>query len=458
MNTIDRRDFLKSSALGASTPIVAALSEDAKQSASGERIGVGLIGCGGMGQMNLTDFQRNSEVAMLAVCDVFRPNAERARQLAGGQAQIYGDYRRLLDRKDIQAVIIATPDHWHPLMTVDACNAGKDVYVEKPISYCIREGRLMVEAARRNHRIVQVGIQQRSGSHFQRTIQAVREGRIGTVHYAQCWNHYQSSPSGAGNPADADPPADLDWDLWLGPAPKVPYNPARRNFRLFFDYAGGQLTDWGTHLIDIVLWAMDAKAPLSATASGGKLFMKDCRDTPDTLEVIYEFPGFLLRYSTLQHSSYGHNGDPGAKPFGSYGILLQGTLGTLFVDRAGYQIIPQMTGHSEKISQSFREAFDDLSGMGMYYTSAAEAERGTTSLQHFPHVRNFLDCLKSRELPRGDIEIGHRSTCTCHLGNIAFKTGEKILWDGEAEKITNSAAANSLLTRQYRAPWQLPGL
>ncbi len=458
MNMIDRRDFLKSSALGASAPVVATLSEDPQSSPSGERIGVGLIGCGGMGQMNLTDFQRNAEVAILAVCDVFRPNAERARQLAGEQAQIHGDYRGVLDRKDIQAVIIATPDHWHPLMTVDACNAGKDVYVEKPVSYCVREGRLMVEAARRNRRIVQVGIQQRSGSHFQRAVHAVREGRIGTVHYAQCWNHYQSSPAGVGNPADADPPAGLDWDSWLGPAPKVPYNPVRRNFRLFFDYAGGQLTDWGTHLIDIVLWAMDAKAPLSAAASGGKLFLTDCRDTPDTLEVIYEFPGFLLRYSTLQHNSYGHNGDPGAKPFGSYGILLQGTLGTLFVDRAGYQIIPQMTGHSEKISQSFREAFDDLSGMGMYYTSAAEGERGTTSLQHFPHVRNFLDCVKSRELPRGDIEIGHRSTSTCHLGNIALKTGEKILWDGEAEKITNSTRANALLTRKYRAPWQLPGL
>src|SRR5512135_307898 len=214
MNTIDRRDFLKSSALGASAPVVAALSEEAKQSASGERIGVGLIGCGGMGQMNFVDFQRNPEVAILAVCDVFRPNAERARQLTANQAQIYGDYRQVLERNDVQAVIIATPDHWHPLMAVDACNAGKDVYVEKPVSYCIREGRLMVEAARRNRRIVQVGIQQRSGSHFRRAVQAVREGRIGTVHYAQCWNHYQSSPSGIGNPADADPPSGLDWDFW----------------------------------------------------------------------------------------------------------------------------------------------------------------------------------------------------------------------------------------------------
>jgi len=266
MDNMDRRDFLKGSAWGAAAPVMTALSENVQQVAPADRIGVGVIGCGGMGQMNLVDFQRNPEVEIAAVCDVFQPNAERARQQAGGKAQIYGDYRRVLDRKDIQAVIIATPDHWHPLMTVDACNAGKDVYVEKPVSYCIREGRLMVEAARRNRRIVQVGIQQRSGTHFQRAVKAVQEGRIGTVHYTQCWNHYQSSPSGVGNPPDADPPANLDWDSWLGPAPKVPYNPARRNFRIFFDYAGGQLTDWGTHLIDIVLWAMNAKAPLRGRA------------------------------------------------------------------------------------------------------------------------------------------------------------------------------------------------
>ena len=158
------------------------------------------------------------------------------------------------------------------------------------------------------------------------------------------------------------------------------------------------------------------------------------------------------------HNSYGHNGNPGTKPFGSYGILLLGTRGTLFIDRAGYEIIPQMTGHSEKISQSFREAFDDLTGSGMYFSSEMGGERGTTSLQHMPHVRNFLDCMKSRQLPIGDIEIGHRSTVPCHLGNIACRTGEKILWDAKAERITNNAKANAMLTRKYREPWKLVGM
>ena len=455
---MDRRDFIQTSMAGLAAPSLNTLAQQSKPVAPNDRIGVGVIGCGGMGRMDLADFKRAPEVEIVAVCDVFRPNAEQARQQAEGKPRVYGDYRRVLEQKDIQAVIVATPDHWHPLITVEACNAGLDVYVEKPISHNIREGRLMVEAARRNRRIVQVGIQQRSGTHFQRAVQAVQEGRIGKVHLAQCWNHYCAPPEGMGFPPDSDPPPGMDWDMWLGPAPKVPFNPARRNFRIYWDYAGGELTNWGVHLIDIVHWATQVDTPLSVVSSGGKYYMKDCRQCPDTQEALFEYPGFLLQYSTTLHNSYGHNGNPGTKPFGSYGILLLGTKGTLFIDRAGYEIIPQMTGHSEKISQSFREAFDDLTGSGMYFTSEIGGERGTTSLQHMPHVGNFLDCMKSRQLPIGDIEIGHRSTIPCHLGNIAYLTGEKILWDAKAERITNSAKANAMLTRKYREPWKLDGM
>ena len=316
----------------------------------------------------------------------------------------------------------------------------------------------MVEAARRHKRVVQVGLQQRSGSHFQRAIRAVHDGRIGQVHYAQCWNHNRASPAGLGFPADTEPPPDLDWDFWLGPAPKVPYNRARRSFRLFWDYAGGELTNWCVHLIDIVHWALQLDAPLSVASSGGKYFVKDCRDCPDTQEVVWEYPDCLMQYTTLQHSSFGHDGQSGARPFGSYGILLQGTLGTLFIDRGGYEIIPQMRSNAEKGAQSFREAYDDLSGLGYYYTAETQAERATTSLQHMPHVRNFLDCVKSRELPAADIEIGHRSTVPCHLGNIAYRTGRKLLWDAGAERFTNDGEANALLTREYRVPWRLEGM
>ncbi|HET8547495.1 MAG TPA: Gfo/Idh/MocA family oxidoreductase [Bryobacteraceae bacterium] len=424
-----------------------------------DRIRVGVIGCGGMGRMDLADFRRQPDVDIAAVCDVFQPNTERAREAAGGKAEAYSDFRRVLDRRDIDAVVIATPDHWHALMTVLACDAGKDVYVEKPVSHNVREGRLMVDAARRNRRIVQIGLQQRSGSHFQRAVRAVQEGRIGRVHFAQCWNHTGAAdPKGMGFPKDTAPPADLDWDMWLGPAPKTPYNPARRNFRVWWDYAGGELTNWCVHLIDIVHWATGLDRPLTVASSGGKYHIRDCRECPDTQEVIWEYPELLVRYSTMVHNSFGPNGDPGNKPFGSYGIMLQGTDGTLIIDRAGYQITPQMKGHAEPVSQAWREAFDDLTGIGMYYTSTATAERGTTSVQHMPHVRNFVDCMKSRQTPAADIETGHRSTAACLIGNIALQTGQKLQWNAQRERFTNNDAANERLWRRYRRPWQLPGL
>jgi predicted dehydrogenase len=449
-----RRTFLETTALSAA-PL-----QQARPSAN-DRIGVAVVGCGGMGRVDLADFQRQPEVDIVAVCDVFRPNAEAAAKTTGNKAEVYADYRRILERKDVDVVVVATPDHWHPLITVQACDAGKDVYVEKPISHNVREGRLMVEAARRNKRVAGVGIQQRSGAHFQRAVEAVQQGRIGKVHFAQCWNHnYSPSTAGMGFPPDADPPADLNWDLWLGPAPKIPYNPARRNFRAFWDYAGGELTNWCVHLIDVVHWAMQVDAPLSVTSTGGKWYYNDCRDAADTQEVIWEYPGHLLvRYSTMVHNSYGPNGQAGNKSFGSYGVILQGTKGTLFIDRAGYEIIPQMEMHSERISQGWSEGYDDLIGMGQYFTAQTAGERGATSLQHKPHVRNYIDCVKSREKPAGDIEIGHRSTTTCLLGNIALRTGEKLQWDATTEKFTNgSAAANAMLTREYRSPWTLPGL
>lgn len=456
---MDRRQFIKKTSVLGTTAGIASFGSQAKVLASSDRVGIGLIGCGGMGRMNLADFMKNPEVDVVAVCDVFQSNLEKALAVTQGKARAYNDYRRVLENKEIHAVIVATPDHWHPLITVDACNAGKDVYVEKPVSNCVREGRLMVEAARRNNRVVQVGLQQRSGTHFQRAVRIIQESQLGKIHYVQCWNHEYSAPEGMGNPADSAPPEGLDWDFWLGPAPKVPFNKSRfgGTFRWFFDYGGGKLADWGSHLINIVHWAMKVEAPLSATSSGGKFHLTDNRDTPDTQEVIYEYPGFLLHYSVLHHNTYGHNGNLGAKPFGSYGILFHGNLGTLFIDRAGYEVSPQSEMNTEPVGTLLRDV-DDLTGTSLYYTSKLTPSRGTTSVQHLPHVRNFLDCLKTRQLPNADIEVGHWTTSACHLGNISLRVGQKILWDAKTEKVTNHSKANEMVTRKYRAPWNLPGL
>ncbi len=424
-----------------------------------DRIGVGVIGCGSMGRVNLSDFQQ-AGADIVAVCDVYRTNLDRAHELTGRKARLYTDYRKLLEDPAVQAVVIATPEHWHALMCVDACAAGKDVYVEKPVSHCIREGRLMVEAARRHNRVVQVGLQQRSGTHFQRAVRVVQEGHIGKVHYVQTWYHSHTGPEGFGNPPDTPPPAGLDWDSWLGPAPVRTFNPNRfiGRWRYFWDYGGGELVDWGVHLVDIVHWAMQASAPHSATASGGRYHITDNTDTPDTLTAEYEYPGFVLSWSALFHNSYGRNGDPGWRPYGSYGIQFHGTQGTLFVDRAGYEIVPQCRTETEARRESYRETHDDATGLGMYFTGVAAPERGTTSRQHLPHVRNFLECVKSRQRPIADIEAGHLATAACHLGNIAFRVGAKLSYDAAAEQVTNHPEANGMVTREYRRPWQLKGL
>jgi len=457
---MNRRDLFKSAALAGAL----AQARGAPAPLANDRIGIGVVGCGGMGRMDLADFQKQPEAEIVALCDVYQTNLQEALQLTDGKARTYSDFRKLLDDRRVDAVVVATPDHWHPLIAVAACDAGKDVYVEKPISNVVREGRLMVEAARRTKRIVQVGLQQRSGSHFQRVAEIVRSGDLGEIHYVQTWIHETSPPEGIGTPPDSEPPADLDYDFWLGPAPKVPFNSARflGNWRSFSAYGGGRITDWGVHLVDIVHMAMGVDAPRAVTASGGKLYLHDRRDTPDTHEVTWEYPGFLLHYTCILHNSYGHNGDPGHKPFGSYGIQFHGTRGTLFVDRAGYRVAPQMKSHTEPGGISSRAAYDDLTGVSMYYDLEGVAGRGTTSVQHVPHVQNFLKCVKARELPVADIEIGHRSTTACHLGNIALRVDQKLHWDSQQERfIGNDPAvksANKMLTRPYRAPWKLEGM
>jgi predicted dehydrogenase len=344
-------------------------------------------------------------------------------------------------------VVIATPEHWHALMTIDACDAGKDVYVEKPASHHIRDGRLMVEAARRKDRVVQVGSQQRSGAHFQRVVKYIQEGRLGDIHYASCWYHALPPPprplvSGA-------PPATMDWELWLGPAPKLSYEEAlnigRRGYWSLF---GGMLTEWGAHLSGIVLWAMKVAGPQSVVAAGAR-FNKKPGEIPDTLQVTYTFPNFLFHYSVLGHNSYGLNGDVGAARFGSYGIQFHGTKGTLFVDRGGFRVIPQPIRH-EEANQPPPAPTSDSRQTGFYYTTEILPEQSDSSLQHGPHVRNFLDCVKSRKRPNADIEAGHRANTIGRLGNIAYRVGRKLRWDPVKEQVLDDAEANRLAIGSYR--------
>jgi len=464
-----RRDFIKSSA---------ALIASARPVMGGElgvndRIRVGLIGLGARGLYELSVCQSNPGCEIVAVADVYRPLVDQALRRLGGNATGYGDFRRILDRKDVDAVFVSTPDHWHAIATILACQAGKDVYCEKPLSHTIQEGRRMVEAARKHNRVVQTGSQQRSAPHFQKVVGMIQSGRIGKVTMVECWNSNNDTPQGIGNLPDSDPPAGMDWDMYLGPAPKVPYNRNRFIwcYRWFWDYSGGMIADWGAHHMDVIQWAMGVDAPKSATSVGGKFGLKDGRQTPDTFMTDYEYPGFVARYTVRVCNSL-------PLQERSNGVMFYGSLGTFVVDRSGYAVLPDMrqeiyhpdADHVDKLltgwagvppgsgiipSKPVREAEGALKPL-----CSPEEETGISidPSSQIAHVQNFFDCVRSRQKPVADVEIGHRSITACQLGVIAYKVGRQIHWDAEQERIIGDDEAQKLVSKQYRAPWLLPTL
>lgn len=431
---LKRRSFLKS--VGAGAALTTSLLTKPLAGAN-DKIRVGFIGLGRMGRGSLQVCLRIPEFEVVALCDIYEPNLEQALKMAP-QAKVYKDFRELLAAKDIDAVNVSTPDHWHAYMTVEACKAGKDVYVEKPISVAVEEGRMMVQAARKYGRVVQVGTQQRSGIHFAQAREVVRSGRLGKISFVRTWNYGNEYPDGIGNPPDSDPPAELDWDMWLGPAPARPFNSNRfgvhprefSRFRWFWDYAGGMVTDWSIHLIDIVLWAMASPGPNVISASGGKYYIQDNRDTPDTIQVAWEFPTWLCVYENriLNAQSMFKQG---------YGILFHGTDGTLFVDRSRYELIPEKRGRGEA---------------AVNRTEPEEAK--SSNNQNLSHWQNFRDCIRSRQRPVSDIEYGHQSTAMALLGNVAYRSRQRVDWDPKTET-TSNPEARPYLRREYRKPWKL---
>jgi predicted dehydrogenase len=427
--TNTRRDFVKSSVAAALTSQIFT----GNMRGANDRISVGFIGLGKMGRDNLRWAMRQPGVAVAAVCDVYDRNLNWAAETAGGHARKVHDFREVLADKSIDAVCIATPDHWHAYMTVEACKAQKDVFVEKPVSVTVDEATAMLNAARQNKRVVQSGTMQRSAIHFQKAVNLVRSGELGKVTFVRTWNYDHSSPEGFGNPPDTDPPKGLDWDLWLGPAPKRAFNANRfgvdpedryfSSFRWFWDYAGGKMTDWGVHLLDIVQWAFDEAMPKSVTASGGKFYLKDNRETPDTLQVTYEYPGFIAVYENRENNAESMFDR-------SYGIEFHGERGTMFVDRRECRIV------AEKGST--------LTNWKMDSASSGNGE----------HWANFLDCIRTRKSPLSDLAICRRSTTTCHLGNIALRSRQRVDFDAESWTVAQPEA-KKYFSREYRAPWKL---
>jgi predicted dehydrogenase len=449
MTRVTRRQFGKSAA---AAWVGSAISQGRIPGAN-DRIRVGFIGLGNRGDQVLDAFRVHPDVEVVAVCDIYQPYVEFAAKKAGGSVARFADYRQLLELKDVDAVAINTPDHWHALQMIHACEAGKDVYVEKPLSLVVSEGRAMVEAARRHGRVVQVGINRRSSEFIKEACDLIREGALGKITVARSFHIQNEWPKGIGAPPDGSPPPDLDWDAWLGPAPKRPYNPNRTfyRFRWFYDYSGGQLTNFGVHYMDTIHWALGHDAPLAVTAMGGKFALEDNREIPDTLEVLWTYPGGTL----VTFSQYNATAPPATRDR-RVDIEFRGTKGTLYLLDDGYEIVPDEITPNEFPARS---PIDRQRQRGYRAGARALIEPRTRTggnADTSRHTRNFLDCIRSRAACNCDIETGHRSTSATLIANIAHRTKSYLEWDGKAERFTNNADANRLLSHHYRAPYRLP--
>ena len=418
-----------------------------------ERVRLGFIGVGNRGDQVLDAFLQQKDAEIVAVCDIHEPYVDFAAMKAGGRASRHHDYRAVLEMKDVDAVVINTPDHWHALQMIQACEAGKDVYVEKPLSLVISEGRAMVNAAREHKRVVQVGIHRRSATFVKEAADLVRNGAVGTVTVARAFHVQNEWPRGIGAPSDEPPPPGFNWEAWLGPAPFRTYNKNRTfyRFRWFYDYSGGQVTNFGVHYMDAIQWALGHDAPLAVTAMGGKVAIEDNREIPDTLEVLWTYPGGTL----VTFSQYNATAAPAAKD-NRVEIEFRGTKGTLYLYSAGYEIVPDVITPNEFPA---RTPLDRKYERGYRTGARPQIEPlartgGSADTAH--HARNFLDCVKSRAACNCDIETGHRSTSATLIANIAHKTKSYLEWDRDAERFTNNEKANAFLSYRYRAPYVAP--
>ena len=438
MTTINRRTFVGRS-VSAATAIAAFRQGKAAPS---EKIIIGVMGTGGRGTYLATAFARRSDAEVAYVCDADGRRASRAKaavaEVQKREPRAVQDFRRILEDRSVDAVVNATPDHWHGLGTILACQAEKDVFVEKPLAHNIWEGRKMVAAARRFRRVVQLGTQSRSASYIREALAYVRSGALGDIRMVRVFNMMQHSPM---KPApDQDPPPELDYEIWCGPAAKHPYNPGR--FWLnFFEYSCGPIPGDAVHQLDLARYLLgDPAPPRSVSHSGGILVLEDGRDTPDTQLAAFDYGRYRLLFEACLWSPYLTKTPMELRdrdrfpdwPFNGTRVELLGTRGFMYVGRHG----------------DGWQAFD---------------EKGVLVRSHFgrqgdrEHQDNFLECVRTRRLPNADVETGHQSTLLCHMANIAWRAGDRTLeFDAESETFRNAPEANRYLQRTYRAPWKIP--
>jgi predicted dehydrogenase len=435
----NRRTFIRNSAMATAALGTFPTILHAGFSAN-EKVVVGLVGCLGMGFSNLKTFLAQPNVECGALCDVDRnvleERAAGVEKIQGKKPVLYDDYRKLLENKDIDVVINATPDHWHALIAIHAMEAGKDLYTEKPLANSIEECNLMVKAQKRYNRVVQVGQWQRSDPHWKAAVNYLHEGKIGRIRSVRSWSYVGWKGSIPVVP-DSEPPAGVDYDFWLGPAPKRPFNKNRFHFtfRWYWDYAGGLMADWGVHLLDYALFGMNQYVPKSVMSTGGKYaFPDDAMETPDTMMAVYDFGDFGLLWDHtigIYGANFGKRG---------HGVAFVGEWGTLVVDRNGWEVIPETSSNSAK------KGYEGV-----------PLQKGTGKGLEL-HVQNFLECIKTRKKPSCDIEIGAHIARFAHLGNISYRLGRKVFLDHEKQEFVGDTEANEMVKAHYRAPWKLPNV
>ena len=424
-----------------------------------DKIRMGFIGIGNRGSQLMNYFMRNEDVEVAALCDVYEPYLNRDLRLvhpsylATGkvpkmeakfpkQPKLYSNYRKLLEDKEVDAVCIATPDHWHAIMTIEAIQAGKDVYCEKPLTKTILEGRKMVEAQAASKQVVTVGLQRRACATYQKLAREIPAGKIGKVSMSHSARVNDMWPNGIGKLEPADPPKNFDWDRWLGPRAYRPYqyNIAPYFFRWWDDYSS-QMGNWGVHYLDVTRWMMGETAPSAISAVGGKYVLDHDGDIPDTCSVVFEFASGSIANFGIYEGSSGT-----LVPWGE--VEMRGTKGTIQTQQKGYRVTPTHRGQ-------FQDWDPQIEAEEWNLPKPMKGDRSGSGLSTVNLIRDFLDCIKSRNTPLCTLEEGHRSTSFAHLANIALKTRERLEWDSVAERFTNSDAANELLHYEYRKPYKL---
>ena len=406
-----------------------------KKSAASDKITIALIGCRSMGFGDLENALKQSGVECAALfdvdCNILAQRQADTAKLQGKPPLIYKDYRKLLENKDIDAVIIGTPDHWHCLPFIAACEAGKDIYVEKPLANSIAECGLMLEATRKYKRVVQVGQQQRSSDHFQKAMDLMNAGKIGQLRKVNVWANFNYAIGSPKVPDEAIP-AGVDYDMWLGPATLRPFNKTRfhGNWRMFWDYGGGLVTDWGVHLLDMALWTKNiTELPLAVTAVGGNFAFPDhAHETFDTLSVSYQMKDYTINWENTAGTENG--------PYGiGYGLAFIGNDATLVINREQMELFPEIVDGKTKVTAMPKQTGND---------------------SHEEHMKNFIGCIKTRKDPACPIENGRLVAMYAHMGNIALRTQSRLEWNEGDKNFGQNKAANALITPSYRAPWRLP--